>query len=318
MKKLSYLIALIIFMAVVTSKPAFAAENDIAMQFSDLSESYWAYGSIEKLFNAGIISGYPDGTFRPDGNITRAELVKITNMIFRYSETGIETNFSDIKPDDWFYLSILIAQKSGYINGYPDNTFRPNNLITREELCKILHTINNFIDLPFNKTISDEISPWAVEYVNKVVSNRIMLLDQNNKFRATEKATRAEACDALAKFMIAVVEVPGSSASGGDGSMTQEELYETMGRVTRRLSLGVIPELTDEDQKEIVNDIIVNMEQYMADSSHDYEAAAEAAYEKYKSLSEELREELKYQIQLQNSTKDLLDLKEFFFPDVEI
>ena len=51
---------------------ALAAETSTTVQFSDLNESYWAYDSIEKLFNAGIISGYPDGTFKPDGDITRA------------------------------------------------------------------------------------------------------------------------------------------------------------------------------------------------------------------------------------------------------
>ena len=91
-----------------------------------------------------------------------------------------------------------------------------------------------------------------------------------------------------------------------------------MDRVIRRLTLGVIPQLTSDAQKEIANSIILNMEKYMEDSNHDYEAAAESVYEKYKLMSEKEREDLKYQIQLQNATQDLLDLKEFFFPDLEI
>ena len=59
-----------------------AAETVGSIEFTDLSESYWAYDGIVRLTKAGIIDGYPDDTFKPDGNITRAELVKILNQVF--------------------------------------------------------------------------------------------------------------------------------------------------------------------------------------------------------------------------------------------
>ena len=135
-----------------------------------------------------------------------------------------------------------------------------------------------------------------------------------------EKATRAEVCDTLAKFIIEDTEddKPSTGESSSDDELTPEELDTTMDRVIRRLTLGVTPELSTEAQKKIVQDIISNMEKYQADNNHDYEAAAEKVYEKYKLMTEEEQEELKYQIQLQNTTQDLLDLKEFFFPNVEI
>lgn len=324
MKRLIHIITSIFIIAAMFTQIVLADELKNNVKFTDLDENYWAYESIQKLVNAGYIVGYPDGTFKPDGNITRAELVKIANLVFSYVDKQETTSFTDVKTDDWFYDNVLIAQKSGYITGYPDGTFNPNGLITRQELCKILDSINKFVALPYDNTIADEVSPWAVEYVNKVVSNRIIALDENNNFRATDEATRAEVCDALAKFLIIeeepIIETPsgGGSAGTGDEGLTDEEVNTTMDTVTRRLEKGVIPNLTSDTQKEIVNDIISNMEAYQNDNTYDYKSAADDAYEKYKTLSSDEKDELKYQIQLQNSTKDLLELKDFFFPDVDM
>ena len=324
MKKNLKFITFLLMICLIATFPVFATENDDIVKFSDLEETHWAYEGINKLVEKGIIVGYPDGTFKPEGNITRAELVKIVNMVFEYTQKQDATNFSDVTAEYWFYDNVLMAQEAGYIVGYPDGTFKPDGLITREEFCKILDVINNFVGLPLASAPADEVSPWAVEYINRVVSNRIMLLDQNDNFRATEKATRAEVCETLAKFILEDViedDKPtsgGSTGSGNDEDLTEEELYQTMDTVIRRLTLGVVPELSADNQKEVVADIISNMEKYQADNNHDYEAAAEKVYEKYKLMTEEEQEELKYQIQLQNTTQDLLDLKEFFFPNVEI
>jgi len=321
MKKLVRIITVIFIISTIFTQIALAEETKIIPKFSDLDETYWAYKGIEKLVEAGFIVGYPDGSFQPNGNITRAELIKIVNKVFSYSQKQESTKFTDVKSDDWFFDNILIAQKVGYIKGYPDDTFRPNENITRQEFCTILDSINGFVELPFENSISDEVSPWAVEYVNKIVSNRIMALDENNKFRATEKVTRAEVCDALAKFVILeepVTGVPSNGGSVGDDSLTDEELNETMDTVTRRLEKGVLPNLTTDAQKEIVEDIISNMNEYKADSNHNYEDAAIEVYKKYNELNTDEKKVLRDQIQLQNSTKDLLELKGFFFPDVDL
>ena len=323
MKKI---VTLLLIISIMLTQLAYATESIVTPKFSDLNESNWAYEGIIKLVDKGIIVGYPDGTFKPEGNITRAELVKIVNMVFEYTQKQEATNFTDVKTEDWFYENVLIAQNQGYIVGYPDGTFKPEGLITREEFCKILDVINSFVELPFSAAPVDEVSTWAVEYVNRVISNRIMTLDDNNNFRATEKATRAEVCEALAKFIIEDVVEPSpgisSGSSGSSGSdndeITQEELYETMDRVIRRLTLGVIPELSSDAQKQVLEEIISNMETYQENHSHDYEKAAQMVYDKYKLLSGNEQEKLKYQIQLQNTTQDLLDLQGFFFPNVEI
>ncbi len=318
MKRLRKSVAFFIVFVMIFTQVAFGEEAKATLKFTDLNESHWAYAGIEKLVEAGIISGYPDGTFKPEGNITRAELVKIVNLIYSYTDKQEAANLSDIKPEDWFYDYVLIAQKAGYIIGFEDGTFRPSDDITREQLCKIIDTINNLVELTFDKTPADEVSIWAVEYVGRVLSNRIMSLDENSNFRATEKATRAEACDALSKFLLPD-DVDTQEAGGGNGGNSeQKEVNKTMSSVIRRLENGVIPELTTDAQVEIVNDIVSNMEKYQADNSYDYKSAAEETYDKYKKMTDEERKELKEKIQLKNTTGDLLELKEFFFPEVDI
>jgi hypothetical protein len=318
LKKFNLIVSLILLTLLLTQN-VFASENLNDVSFTDLDETHWAFSGIEKLVSADIIVGYPDGSFKPEGNITRAELVKIVNKIYSYTQKQDATNFTDIKLEDWYYEDVLIAQAAGYINGYPDGTFKPNELITREELCKIIDVINNLVLLPVDKLPTDEISTWATDYVNKVISNRLMLVDENGNFRATEKATRAEACDALAKFLLDEKEdqpVP-SPGSGSDDNI-EEAVDETLSKVTRRLEVGVIPNLSSEDQIEIVNDIIENIKAYEADKTHDYESAANEVYEKYKQLSDEEKTELKLEISDQNDLRDLNALKDFFFPDTDL
>ena len=107
MKKTRQLISIVLIIFLFSTQFAFATEVKTS-KFSDLDQMHWAYENIEKLVKAGIISGYPDGTFKPEGNITRAELVKIVNMVFKYTEKEDNTNLEDVRKEDWFYDNVLI------------------------------------------------------------------------------------------------------------------------------------------------------------------------------------------------------------------
>ncbi|HEY8345548.1 MAG TPA: S-layer homology domain-containing protein [Bacillota bacterium] len=99
-------------------------------------EGHWAENTIRSLVQLEIINGYPDGTFRPDQSITRAELAKI--LAVAYELTGSETNgFTDIE-DHWAkeYITALAANK--IISGYPDGTFQPERPVTRAEMVTML------------------------------------------------------------------------------------------------------------------------------------------------------------------------------------
>ncbi len=190
---------LIITTFVLALAPTFLAQAE-TITFSDVDATTTRGQAIYKLVKAGVVLGYPDGTFRPDAEITRAELCKIVNLIFGYTEKEEnDPGFSDVT-GDWYYDYVMAAKKAGYVKGYEDGTFRPDNKITREETATILTRVANVYDLGFTVVISDPVSDWAMPYVQKVVTNYLMPIEEGDTFRATQNATRAEFCEAFASF----------------------------------------------------------------------------------------------------------------------
>lgn len=156
--------------------------------------------AVYVLADAGIVGGYENGTFRPNNQLTRAELCKIVNLIFEFT-TPSTSNFADVKDTDWFYGHVLVAKQAGYINGFENNTFRGNANLTREQTCAIISRITQLELKQSNIVINDKVSDWAKNDVMKVISNGIMTLEDNGAFRATENITRAELCMALSRYV---------------------------------------------------------------------------------------------------------------------
>ena len=117
--------------------------------FSDVPGTHPMNTAISTIANAGIINGYPDGTFRPENTITRAEFASILS---KFTEAvGEELLFSDVA-DHWAAEVIAQIAAAGWINGYEDGTFRPDGLITRAEAVKIL---NAAAEREFTGTVSE-------------------------------------------------------------------------------------------------------------------------------------------------------------------
>lgn len=105
--------------------------------FTDVSRTDWFNNAVSTLANAGILSGYADGSFRPNASITRAELVKIA-VAFYGSDAAVEADFSDTE-DHWADMFINAAYGLGFVNGYEDGSFRPDQAVTRAEAMKIIN-----------------------------------------------------------------------------------------------------------------------------------------------------------------------------------
>ncbi len=104
--------------------------NVSALTFSDLEESHWAYANVQTLVNDGTVSGYEDGSFRPNGTVTRAEFVKMLGM----GSVTRAMAYSDVAPEHWAYSYVMNSS-------FPEdgtNLFQPNTPITRGLVAELL------------------------------------------------------------------------------------------------------------------------------------------------------------------------------------
>lgn len=102
--------------------------------FPDI-QGHWAQKTIEQMAEVGIIAGNSDGTFQPDGKITRAEFATLVVKAFGY--TGSGKVFNDTA-DHWAKDYIAIASANGIVNGYSDTQFGPDDQITREQMAVMI------------------------------------------------------------------------------------------------------------------------------------------------------------------------------------
>ncbi len=106
--------------------------------FSDIS-GHWAEKEIRIAADYGILKGYPDGKFQPNRAVTREEIAVILQRILQYEYRGERAaHFSDISSDRWSYAEIKALIESGILSGYPDNTFRPEQYLSRGEMAHLL------------------------------------------------------------------------------------------------------------------------------------------------------------------------------------
>ncbi len=142
--------------------------------------------AIAKLTALDVVGGYPDGTFGPENSITRAEFAKIACNLAGVGGAadnlaGTPSRFSDVATGAWYTGWINLATSQGFVNGYPDGTFKPNNNITMQEVVTVLLRIAGYDDnLP---------GPWPFDYIAQ--ASKLGVTDDVT-FLATAKATRGD------------------------------------------------------------------------------------------------------------------------------
>ncbi len=109
---------------------------------SDVHAGDWYADTVGYAVEKGIVSGYPDGSFKPNQAITRAEFASIASRFAELTESK-DLSFSDLDASYWGYKAIRLAASNGWISGYPDNTFRPEQAITRAEVTSITNRMLN-------------------------------------------------------------------------------------------------------------------------------------------------------------------------------
>lgn len=164
--------------------------------FSDIV-GHWAELNIRKAAQLGFVEGYPDGTFRPQRHVTRAEFVTMLARALNWtnSESG-QVDFADYEEiPAWAAPYVAAASERGVIEGYEDRTFRSSRPITRDEATKMM-VIALGLDIQKDEASSFEdanrIPAWAQPYVSTALAEGLVQGRGNNLFAPRENITRAE------------------------------------------------------------------------------------------------------------------------------
>ena len=154
--------------------------------------------AVETVKAISYIKGYPDGTFRPQANVTRAEAAQMFATLLNGGAnfgTSSATRFSDAS-DDWFSKAVNYVVAKGLISGYPDGTFKPNESITRAEFAQM---ISGYVknEKKSSTDFQDVKDHWAKDAIDKLYGNKNVSGYPDGSFKPNAKITRAEAVTIL-------------------------------------------------------------------------------------------------------------------------
>ncbi|MEH2078972.1 MAG: S-layer homology domain-containing protein [Nostoc sp.] len=178
----------------ITASPSLAQTT-----FSDVSSNYWAAQFIQQLSQRGVIAGFPDGSFRPEEPVTRAQFAAMVNKAFQKAPQRQAINFTDVPSNYWASSAIEQAYTIGFLSGYPGNRFEPNQAIPREQV--LVSLANGLEYSPSGNTEStlqyfndaSNIASYARNPIAAATQKQIVVNYPNVNFlNPTATATRAQ------------------------------------------------------------------------------------------------------------------------------
>lgn len=196
---------------------------------SDL-DGHWSKNFIEYLDDEGIINpSATTGKYEPERKVTRAEFMRYVNRAFHFTEKA-SISYSDVQSNSWYYDTVRIAEKYGYINGTGNGRMNPEGYVTREQAAVILgrlYKANPGNVKPANLSFKDkaQVATWSAGYVKAAVDKGIITGYKDNTFKPTKVITRAE----LAKILYYYL---GTSLSTAGKAYTGSELKSDTANVT--------------------------------------------------------------------------------------
>ncbi len=197
MRKRSKVFSLIIMLSMLIS-----SVSTVYAQVLDV-EKHWAKEEISYMLDKGFLTGYPDGTFRPEDNVSKAEFYRIINNLMGYTEKA-EFGFKDVKSEDWFYNDVAKGIKAGYL---VDAEFlNPRDFITREEVARIIGVTFKLSENVESTTYFKDytlISPSAAGFIGTLKDEGYITGFPDGNFGPTNNITRAEVVKMLYNILIA-------------------------------------------------------------------------------------------------------------------
>ena len=207
-KILSCLLAVMMLCSIIPA--TFAATT-----FSDVPDGKWFSEGVRYCADKGYVKGYPNGTFKPNANITRAEMAVIMNNVLGL-KTAADNTFTDVPKGKWFTTPVLNCVKAGVISGYGNGKFGPNDSVTREMAAVILAKALKVRPSPAPSYFEDEnsISNWAKGPVAMMRNKGLISGMGKNRFDPKGKVTRGQVCTILNTASKDQVASPDTSTMG--------------------------------------------------------------------------------------------------------
>ncbi|WP_414566759.1 MULTISPECIES: S-layer homology domain-containing protein [unclassified Anabaena] len=167
--------------------------------FNDVPSDFWAGRFIDVLSSRGIIKGFPDDSFRPNQPVNRAEFAAILQQAFNQTTTNTTISFKDLPANSWATPAIEQAVGTGFLKGYPDQTFQPEEKIPR---VQVLVALVSGLNLPETEESSqvlsiyedaEEIPQYAIDKIAVATANDLVFnYPESNILAPNQEATRAE------------------------------------------------------------------------------------------------------------------------------
>ena len=186
------------------TEPEPEPSTDVSDLFIDVAPNAWYKDAVQYAYDNGLMTGVSDTEFAPEATTTRAMIVSILARL-EGVERAEAAGFADVN-DEWYATAVNWAANVGVVNGYEDNTFRPNQPITREQLAAILmnyanykgQDVSNRADLT---TYTDQPSTWAEETMSWAVAEGLISGVTNTELQPQGNATRAQVAAILQRFL---------------------------------------------------------------------------------------------------------------------
>jgi beta-glucosidase len=209
-----------------TTAPGTGAGGTLS-SFSDAAAvAEWARGYFERLVALGVISGRTDGTLDPKGDVTRAEFTKMVVQALNITAAGAPKTFSaDVKAGDWYKQYVDIASANDIVQGLSESSFGPNNKVTRQDLCVIMHRALNTLGVetpaPGAAAFPDsaDVADYAKDAVNVLKQIGIVAGRDDGRFDPRAFATREE----TAKIICGVVDYAAANSASEAAAEAEAE-----------------------------------------------------------------------------------------------
>lgn len=190
-------------------KPADGAQEEVkAGSFRDVTSAHWAFASVERAAELGLVTGYSDGTFRPDTPVTRAQFVLMLWRMCGKPAAAKAASFADASAD-WYQDALSWAVEKGYVNGLSDTRFGPDAPITRQQAMAILFRLNGgqsgtelTLTGIYEQTFADSttIAAWAKDATWWAVYHELVSGVGGSRIAPEANASRAQIAAILLRY----------------------------------------------------------------------------------------------------------------------